>query len=244
VAVATSWVGSGDGSTWTSVCALESRLLQLAANLPVMTEQADGARYSDVDTQRDIGKIEVVVLRCDYDDIPAVEPRAQAAQAAGPVAKTLVRAASGKAPSGKIPSGKAPSSKAPSAKPASAASAGLGGLFGLFDGACDRDLDGTSDDYSACAANAQCTKSEWNAIDGRHELITQYSSDQDDASGQAITSPDQAVDEYFLPPFGLDGHDYEYRTIILQARGRQGRLATMDMRMLRHLSTLHHGRFL
>jgi hypothetical protein len=79
-----------------------------------------------------------VVLRCDDNSIAAVEPRAQIPLRAAPAEKASV-----KAPSAKVPSVKAPSAKAPSA-----ASEGLGGMFGLFDGACDVDSDGASDDVS------------------------------------------------------------------------------------------------
>ena len=126
---------------------------EMAAN-GFITEQADGASYSDVDMQH-IGKIEVGVLRCDYDDFPAVEPRARDAMLVAPAAVIpsvrapsarvpSARAPSGRAPSGKAPSGRAPSGrapsdrapsgrapsgKAPSAKSASAASAGLSGMM-------------------------------------------------------------------------------------------------------------------
>ena len=78
-----------------------------------------------------MGKIEVVVLRCEAEQAVGEGPRALA---------SAVKA------SAKAPSSKGPSAKAPSAgKPATAVSEGLGGLFGIFDGACDFGLDGAGD---------------------------------------------------------------------------------------------------
>ena len=164
-----------------------------------MTEQADGAKRSDVDVQHNIGKIEVVVLRCDYDDVPAAEPRAQIAQVAGPAAKTSV---------------KAPSGKAPSAKPASAASVGLGGLFGFFDGACDLDLDGAGEDPSASAPHAEYSDGEWD------EVHSYLSNDSNVTHGQQVNPVDYPADPCLMPPFGLDGHDYEYPKMIFDPYDR------------------------
>ena len=189
----------------------------------VETEQADEASYSDVDTQS-IGKIEVVVLRCDYYDAPAMEPRALGAVIAAPVARTSARAPSGKAPSGKAPSGKAPSGKAPSGKPASAkppsaASAGLGSLFRVFDGACDLDFEDASEDESTNAPHTDCADSEWNVNDEQHGFSMHYSSNRDDTTSQNVTSLHHPADQYFMPPFSLDGHDYEHPRIVYDPYG-------------------------
>lgn len=188
------------------VCFFLSGFHGMSADVLSFIEQADGARYSDVDTQH-IGKIEVVVLRCDYDDLPPVEPRAQAALVAAPAPAmhTSVRAPSGRAPSGRAPSGKAPSGKAPSA-----ASAGFGDLFGAFDGACDLDLDDVNGDDSSNAPHGEYADSKSDTNDKSEDFSVYYSSDHDISSSQHLESSDQPVDQNFIPPFGLDGHDYDY----------------------------------
>lgn len=177
------------------------------------------------------------MLRCDYDDLPAVVPRVQAALVAAPAPAmhTYARAPSGrapsgrahsvkvysgKAPSGRAPSGKASSGRAPSAKPASAASAGLGGMYGLFDGACDLDSeDASHDDDSSDIPHADYADSELNAGGLRHGSSIHNSSDLDDTSSQDLEPMDQPARQSFIPPFGLDGNDYEYPRSIYDQYG-------------------------
>lgn len=113
---------------------------RLCANV-LLTEKANEATNAERETQDRIGKIEVVVLRCDDDGLPALERQMRAAE----IAAAASAKAPEKAPSAKAPSIKAPSSKAPSAKVPSAVSAGLGGLFGIFEGACDVRADRAGD---------------------------------------------------------------------------------------------------
>jgi hypothetical protein len=154
-----------------------------------------------------------VVLRCDDDSIAAVEPRAQIPLRAAPAEKASVKA----------PSAKAPSVKALSAKAPSAASEGLGGLFGIFDGACDIDSDGTSDDISDNGFDVMphddYAGREWDAAEGRYVFPTHHASDRPDSAGHSTTPLPQAA-EHRSMPFGLDGNEYEHPGVIVNQYGQ------------------------
>lgn len=147
-----------------------------------MTEQANEATGLNRDMQDCIGKIEVVVLRCDDDGGSMVAPRAQAPLLASLVAKAPAKAPSAKAPSLEVPS--------------VAASEGLGGLFGLFDGACDIESDDTSrdtsEDSSLTTSDGEHVEQMRSATEGRHEV----------------------------PILGLDGHEYEQPGVVVNQYGQ------------------------
>lgn len=153
------------------------------------------------DMRERVGKIEVVVLRC---DAPREVPRAGAREPSA--AKASVKAPSAKAPSAKAPSAKAPSAKAPSeAKAASAASGGmLGGMFGLFDGACDFGLDGAGDAEPTPTGAAGM---DWETTAGQ------------DGSSRHDTSDDAAEDQA-PPSFGLDGQGYDHPGVVVNQYGQ------------------------
>jgi hypothetical protein len=148
-----------------------------------------------------------VVLRCDDDGIAAAEPRAQIPLRAAPAAKSSV---------------KAPPVKAPSAKAPSAASEGLGGMFALFDGACDVDSDGSSDDTSDSGffivSHDDCAEREWGAAEGQYVFSAHHAADRDDLSGHSTVPPPQAA-EHCSMPIGLDGNEYEHPGVVVNQYG-------------------------
>ena len=85
-------------------------------------------------------------------------------------------------------------------------------MYGLFDGAGDLDLKdaGHYDDSSSDVPHANCAESEFNADDERYDSPIQYSNVYHDTLSQNLESLDHPADQNFMPPFGLDGHDYEY----------------------------------
>ena len=83
--------------------------------------------------QRELGTIEVVVLRCNYEGLTSTPQATHSAHARAASVRSAVRAQ----PAAR----QAPAKKPPTPEPSDA---GLGGMFGLFDGACDINLDGTA----------------------------------------------------------------------------------------------------
>lgn len=152
--------------------------------------------------QEDVGEITVVVLRCDYDE---VEPRH--VHPPDPVGNATEKPPSAKAPSAKASSTKAPASKAPSgdADP-------LGGMFGLFDGAMDYNLDVAGDSRPAGRQNeyrgTQLDVNNRRYKRARHGF----------AHTEAFTSHQQAGQQAHFPR--LDGQDYDHPGVVVNQYGQ------------------------
>lgn len=161
------------------------------------------------DEQRDsVGTIEVVVLRCDYDEVEARgASRAAPAPAPASVSKGSVKAPSAKANSVKAASAKAPS-KAPSANVGS-----LGGLMGLFDGAMDFGLDGSGDSKAADRGNRDWSQSDSSTSTGSYKHSRT-------GSGKSIndSSHQRAGNQAKIPR--LDGQDYDHPGVVVNQYGQ------------------------
>jgi len=95
-------------------------------------------------------------------------------------------------------------------------------MLDLFDGACDLDSDDASGYSSSYVPNAEFADSECNAHDESHDFSMPYSNEHEDASSQNFTSADYSADQCFVPPFSLDGSDYEYSRMVYDQYDQAG----------------------
>lgn len=151
-----------------------------------------------------MGKIEVVVLRCDAEQAVAEGPRA--------IASALMDVV--KAPSAKAPSAKAPSAKAPSAgKPASE---GLGGMFGLFDGAYDFGLDGAGDAKSFPIPEFDVKGRRWDPVAGLYRWAPSALTTNGASYSYIASSRSGYTDELH----NLDGPEHNYPGVVVDRYGQ------------------------
>jgi hypothetical protein len=151
-----------------------------------------------------VGKIEVVVLRCDAEQAVAEGPRA--------IASALMDVV--KAPSAKAPSAKAPSAKAPSAgKPASE---GLGGMFGLFDGAYDFGLDGAGDAKSFPIPEFDVKGRRWDPVAGLYRWAPSALT----TNGASYSYTASLSSGYTDKLHNLDGPEHNYPGVVVDRYGQ------------------------